>query len=65
MRSSAFGLPTDGSQDDLISCLKEGKRGEGVAVFLKIQTLLQDGETDRKPFEILEMIIMQLLLSVL
>ena len=55
MKSCALGLAIDGSEDNLISCFKEGKKCEEGGPRLQNQMLLeQDKEIEKDPFTISE-----------
>ena len=56
MKSCALGLAIDGSEDNLISCFKEGKKFEEGGPCLKNQMFLQqDKEIEKDPFKTLSL----------
>ena len=53
MKSCGLALAVDGTEDDLISCFKEGKKcAEGRALLQTQMLNLNDGNLDENPFEI-------------
>ena len=53
MKSCGLGLAVDGTEDDLISCFKEGKKCAQGRALLQTQMLnLNDGNLHENPFEI-------------
>ena len=55
MKSCALGLAIDGSEDNLISCFKEGKKCKKGGPHLQNQMLLQqDKEIEKDPFTVSE-----------
>ena len=55
MKSCGLALPIDGTQDDLISCVKESKICVAGKALLKIQMLnLNDKNLHKNPLEISE-----------